>query len=261
MPDDKDDKYILARILMRAALPLAKVLIEDDPKKREKYRGFNKVVQFEVKDSPDLVTQLNFVDGIPEIKFERHEKPDINFVFKSPGQLNRFFAGKVAMPKIKGMFKIGVLLKVVPILLGLTLLLPTKLPKDEDTKRMKVKLLFYMLSSGLSQMNKAGDEEFVEFCKKMPDRIIQWSCLPDGPFAYLRIKHGKTKAGRGLYTRRRPFIDMQFNGVDAAILVLTNQVDLVQAIVNGDLYQEGSPEYGKDLGDFMFKIDGWIKEA
>ena len=63
MPD-KD--YILARIMLRAAVPLVKVLIEDDPKMREKYRGFNKIVQFEVKGSDDLVTQLKFEDGIPK---------------------------------------------------------------------------------------------------------------------------------------------------------------------------------------------------
>jgi hypothetical protein len=258
MPD-KD--YVLARIMLRAAVPLAKTLIEDDPKMREKYRGFNKVVQFEVKGSEDLVTQLKFEDGIPKPIFERDPNPDLAFIFKSAKQLNAFFGGKPALPKIKGLTKVGVLLKVVPLLLGLTLLLPTKIPKDPEKRRLKVKLLFYMLSSALSQMNKAGDEEFVEFTKKMPDRVIQWSCLPDGPFAYLRIKYGKTKAGRGVYTRRRPFIDMQFNGVDAAIQVLTNQVDLVQAIVDGKLNQEGSPEYGKDLGAFMLKIDAWMKEV
>lgn len=256
-----DEKYILARIMLRAAVPLAKVLVEDDPKMREKYRGFNAVVQFEVKDYDDLVTQLNFVDGIPEIKFERSENPDVNFIFKNPGQLNAFFGGKIAMPKIKGMTKLGILLKVVPLLLGLTILLPTKKPKDPAKKKMKVKLLFYMLSSALSQMNKAGDEDFCEFTKKMPDRVFQWTCVPDGPYAYLRIKHGKTKAGRGLYTRKRPFIDMQFQGVDKAIKVLTNEVDLLQAIRGGYLVQEGSPEYGMYLGNFMLKIDAWIKEA
>ncbi len=258
MPD-KD--YILARIMLRAAVPLAKVLVEDDPKMREKYRGFNKIAQFEVKGSDDLVTQLKFEDGIPKPIFERDPNPDVAFIFKSARQLNAFFAGKPAIPKIKGLTKIGILLKVVPLLLGLTLLLPNKLPKDPAKKRLKVKLLFYMLSSALSQMNKAGDEEFVEFTKKMPDRIIQWTCLPDGPYAYLRINRGKTKAGRGLYGRRRPFIDMQFNGIDNAIKVLTNQVDLLQAIREGYLVQEGSPEYGMYLGNFMLKIDAWIKET
>ena len=54
---------------------------------------------------------------------------------------------------------------------------------------------------------------------------------------------------------------MQFDGVDNAIKVLTNQVDLVQAIIEGYLVQEGSPEYGKDLGKFMLTIDSWIKES
>ncbi len=256
-----DDKYVLARIMLRAAIPLAKVLIEDDPKMRENYRGFNSVVQFEVKGSEDLVAVMNFVDGIPEFSFERHENPDVNFVFKNAGQLNKFFAGKIAMPKIKGMLKLGILLKVVPLLLGLTLLLPSKKPKDPAKRRLKVKLLFYMLSSALSQMNKAGDEEFKEFTEKMPDRVIQWTCLPDGPYAYLRIKRGKTKAGRGLYTRRKPFIDMQFKDVDCAIKVLTNEVDLIVAVKDGYLTQIGSPEYGAKLGSYMLKIDQWIRET
>jgi len=260
MPDDKD-KYVLARIMMRAALPLAKVLIEDDPKMKKKLEGFNAVVQFEVKGYDDLVTVMNFTDGVVDFAFTRHENPDVNFVFKDPGQLNKFFGGKVAMPVIKGMFKLGIVMKVVPLLLGLTLLLPTKKPKDPAKKYMKVKLLFYMLSSALSQMNKAGDEEFVEFCEKMPDRIIQWSCPPDGPYAYLRIKYGKSKAGRGLYTRKKPFIDMQFNGVDSAIKVLTNELDLVDAVRYGHLLQLGSPEYGAKLGSYMLKIDKWIQEA
>jgi hypothetical protein len=258
MPD-KD--YILARIMLRAAVPLVKVLIEDDPKMREKYRGFNAVVQFEVKGNDDLVTQLKFEDGIPKPIFERDPNPDLAFIFKDARQLNAFFGGKLAMPTIKGLTKLGIVLKVVPLLLGLTLLLPTKLPKDPKKKALKVKLLFYMLSSALSQMNKAGYEEFCEFTEKMPDRVVQWSCLPDGPYAYLRIKYGKTKAGRGLYTRRRPFIDMQFNGVDSAVKVLTTQVDLVKAIIDGDLVQEGSPEYGKDFGKFMLTIDAWMKEV
>ena len=258
-----DDKYVLSRIMLRAAIPLTRVLIEDDPKMREKYRGFDKVVQFGVKGSEDLVTVLNFVDGIPEFSFKRHDNPDVNFVFKSASHVNKFLGGKVTMlPKIEGFFsEFGTVMKVVPLLLGLTLLLPNKKPKDPVKRELKVKLLFYMLSSGLSQMNKAGDEEFNEFTEKMPDRVIQWTCLPDGPNAYIRIKRGKTKAGRGLYTRRKPFIDMQFESVDSAIKVLTNEVDLVDAVKEGYLSQIGSPEYGAKLGSYMLKIDQWIREA
>jgi len=54
---------------------------------------------------------------------------------------------------------------------------------------------------------------------------------------------------------------MQFNGVDSAIKVLTNELDLVDAVRYGHLMQVGSPEYGAKLGSYMLKIDKWIQEA
>ena len=52
--------------------------------------------------------------GFPRRSFERAENPDLAFIFKSAKQLNAFFAGKAAIPKIKGLTKIGLLMKVVP---------------------------------------------------------------------------------------------------------------------------------------------------
>ncbi len=144
MPD-KD--YILARIMLRAAVPLVKVLIEDDPKTREKYRGFNKIVQFEVKGNDDLVTQLKFEDGIPKTSFERAENPDLAFIFKSARQLNAFFAGKAAVPKIKGLTKIGLLLKVVPATAGSDVAAADEAPEGpgEEGPQGKAPLLYAQL--------------------------------------------------------------------------------------------------------------------
>ena len=72
--------------------------------------------------------------------------------------------------------------------------------------------------------------------------------------AYLRIKAGKSKAGRGTYTKRRPFVHMKFNGIEGAFPVVMNDVDMVTAIKKGYLTVEGSPEYGRDIGDFMVRI-------
>jgi hypothetical protein len=47
---------------------------------------------------------------------------------------------------------------------------------------------------------------------------------------------------------------MTFAGVDGALPVLTNQVDIVQAMKSGFVNNEGSPEYGAKIGDFMLKI-------
>ncbi|GFP35927.1 hypothetical protein HKBW3S43_01714, partial [Candidatus Hakubella thermalkaliphila] len=125
--------------------------------------------------------------------------------------------GKIALPRIKGALKNpGTLLSFLPLMLGLTLLLPNKLPNDPVRRALKVKLLLYFITVALSQLNRAGHEEMQRFTVNMPDRIFQWSVQPDGPAAYLRIHQGKTKAGKGIYPRRRPFVHMIFSSLDSA---------------------------------------------
>ena len=92
----------------------------------------------------------------------------------------------------------------------------------------------------------------------MPERVFQWKVEPEGPAAYLRVKRGKTKAGKGVYERRRPFISMVFSGTEAAYEVLTSKIDMVEAIKQNKLIVEGSPEYGKDLGNIMKKIEAMV---
>jgi len=257
-PNTTVDRDVLAaRILLRGALPLLKVVLEDDPVKAAKFQGVNAVVQFAVRDS-DLGSYLEWVDGRLEVQHKIHPNPTIAFRFATPAKLVAFLTGKVAVPRIRGWYRAGLLLKVVPLLLSLKILMPNVIPSDPALKALKVKLLLYMVTTALSQLNKGGEPEMVAFCAKSPDRIYQWSVLPDGPCAYLRVKGGKTKAGRGTYNRRMPFVHMKFKGIDGAFAVLTSQVDTVQAVKVGYLELEGSPEYAKEIGIFMKRIEGLI---
>lgn len=254
-----EDKRLLATMLMNAALPLTRVLAEDDPKLASKYTGWNRVVQFQVKDDPELACHLKFTDGKLDFVKGRHTDPEIDFVFKTPDHFVALLTGKPALPKIKGALKnAGTLLGFLPLMLGLTLLMPNKLPKDPAGKALKVKLLLYFISVALSVSNRAGYEEMQRFTQNMPDRIFQWSVQPDGPAAYLRACRGRTKAGKGLYTRRRAFVHMMFQSSEAAFLVLTGQIDNVEAMKLGYLVIDGSPEYGKEISVIMKKIEGMI---
>ncbi|MCX8065247.1 MAG: hypothetical protein N3G21_08765, partial [Candidatus Hydrogenedentes bacterium] len=58
----------------------------------------------------------------------------------------------------------------------------------------------------------------------------------------------------GIYTLRKPFVHMRFPNVESALPVISNSVDTVQAIAQGLVIVEGSPEYAGKLGDFMLKI-------
>jgi hypothetical protein len=133
-------------------------------------------------------------------------------------------------------------------------------PKAPAEKALKVKLLMYMVTNALSQLNKGGDEAFVKIVAKSPDRIFQWT-VQDGPAAFLRMKAGRTKAGRGTYERRRPFVHMMFPDMESAFDVLTQKVSTVDAVKQGKLKLEGSLEYGKEIGLHMQRVEALTTEG
>jgi len=127
-------------------------------------------------------------------------------------------------------------------------------PKTPEKAYLKVKMTLYMVSTALSQLNKSGDPDMSAWTSKQPERIYQWSVDGTDIACYLKMKAGNTKAGRGVYARRKPFVHMRFSSVDGALPVLANSVDTVSAIAQGFVVNEGSPEYGGRIGDFMMKI-------
>jgi hypothetical protein len=256
--NNAETDILATRIFLRAVMPLIKTVLEDDPKRAAKWKNTRAVIQFEVP-SLDIASHLAFEPGQEvQIAHERHPKPTIAFRFKSCGQLNAFFGGKLAFPKIKGLHHVGLLLRTVGLLFSLKILMPNALPADPGKRAHKVKMVLYMITTALSQLNKGGDKDMTHYTEKMPDRIFQWSVLPDGPAAYLRIKAGKTKAGRGLYQRKRPFVHMKFQSMDGAFAVLAEKKDIVQAMHDKDLVVDGSPEYAKTIGNFMLRIEGLV---
>ena len=147
------------------------------------------------------------------------------------------------------------MLRLLPFLLKLTILLPNKLPKAPTERALKVKLLLFMITNALSQLNKGGDPDMVKLTGKSPDRVYQWTVEGGGPAAYLRMKAGKTKAGRGTYERRRPFVHFIFPDMDGAFGVLTQQAALVDAVKEGWVKTEGSLEYSKEIGMLMQRTE------
>jgi len=253
-----EKELLAARIFLRAVLPVIKVLLEDDPVVKKKFQDVRAKIQFAAGPAQNQTGAfLVFDKGAFRVEQGLCSDPDITFSFKTIAKMNGFFAGKPVIPKIKGITKAGLLIKVFGLLLGLKILMPNSSPKDPEKRRLKVKMTFYMITTALSQYNKGGDPEMVRWTGKQPERIYQISVDRDIA-AYLRVKAGKTKAGRGVYTKRRPFVHMKFNGVDGAFPIVMNQVDMVSAVKKGYLSIEGSPEYGGNIGDFMVRIQNLI---
>jgi len=256
---DQTKELLASRLLLKAVLPVAKVVVQDVPAMNRTFTGVTATFQIQAKSEGEFIGagfqvtdgQFEWVDGIIV-------NPDIRFSFASPGAMNAFLTGGVALPKIKGLASPRLLFKFIRLLLSLTILLPHKRPTEPDKIRLKIKMIIYMITTALSQYNKAGDPDMAKWTGMQPDRIYQISCQPEGIAAYLRIKAGKSKAGRGYYKRKLPFVHMKLNTAENALPVFLNEVEFVEAISKGYVEVEGSPEYAAKMNDFMQRIQALI---
>ena len=256
------------KIFLNAALPLVKVIATDVPSLRKKFENAHAVIQVSCLD-PDVEggkVGMHFVVNSGEwlVHTCLTEDPHIELEFKSVEALNDFFKGNISLggiPKIKGLKYAGTLVSFVMVLLKMADLLgATEPPKDEETKELLVKCYFYLLSSGISQLNKMGHPEIKDWTTKSPDRVYAFA-VDNYPqvSAFIRIKAGKSRAGRGEYKRAMPFFTLRFNNLDSALGILMSIDDMLEATKAGRLVMDGGPEFGAQIGGFMLEIGALAK--
>jgi len=248
------NQELRARIFLRSALPLVKVVASERPLYRKILFKACGIVQFAAADSASGAW-VELGDGTIDVKQGIHPEPSLTLTFKTLKDMNDFFAGALKLPSVKGLFGLPGLVRVLPFLLKLKMLMPDAIPTEPDEKALKVRMLLYMVTNALSQLNKGGDEAMTKLVAKSPDRVFQWTVEGGGPAAYIRVKAGRSKAGRGTYERRRPFVHMIFKDIDGAFDVLTQKASTVGAIRDGLLRMEGAMEYGKELGVLMQRVE------
>ncbi|MFO7666116.1 MAG: hypothetical protein R6V76_05825, partial [Desulfobacterales bacterium] len=125
-----EKEILAARIFLRAVLPVIKVVLEDDPVMKKKFKDVRAKVQFSAgRDKNQTGAYLVFDKGQFRVEQGTCDDPDIIFVFKNIAGMNAFFAGKPVLPGIKGILKVGLLLKVFSLLMSLKILMPNARPK------------------------------------------------------------------------------------------------------------------------------------
>jgi hypothetical protein len=254
------------RIFLNAALPLVKVLAAEVPALTKAYAGKNGIIQISAVEDPEgpklVGTHFLVEDGALTVKLGPCEKkPDVELRFSSIPKLNAFFKNDLtALPKISGFFS-PLFMPALKTLLKLSALLGAKKPPaNEADKALLVKLYFFLLANGISQLNKAGEPLVHKWAAVSPDRVYAFRVIGrDEIAAYIRVKAGKTKASRGRYTRAMPFFCLAFRDLDAALGTLLQIDDLFEASCNGKIVMEGAPEFGSTLGDFMLTVAALAK--
>jgi hypothetical protein len=259
-----EQDIMTARLFFKAAFPVMKAPLNDDPKMKKLFSNEKAKVQFSANNGSEKIgCYLTFDNGNFTATEGICENPEITLHFSSVEKMNVMLTGGTVLPKIRGGLRnFRLLLKVLQLLMTLKLMMPNARPKDPQKQYLKVKMSLYMITTALSAFNKLGDSRMKEWTGKQPDRIYQFTVEPydeeKGIAAYLRVKAGRTKAGRGIYKRRRPFVHFRFNKVDGAMKVLLKDYEFVQAVEKKCVSIDGSPEYAAQLNDFMAVLQGMM---
>ncbi|MCL2446441.1 MAG: hypothetical protein FWD06_06725 [Oscillospiraceae bacterium] len=256
------------KIFLNAALPLVKVIATDVPSLAQKFKKAHCVFQVSAlcPQAPEgkVATHFTVNNGEWLVCADKVcTNAMVELEFSSVEKFVDFFKGNMmALPKIKGAMKhFGMFTAFMGVLMKMSGLLGAKEPpKDEETKVLLVKAFFYLLSSGISALNKNGHEEIKDWTSKSPDRVYSWAVNGHPEVsAYLRIKAGNSRAGRGEYKRAMPFFTLRFDSLDSALGILMATDDMMDATKAGRLIMDGAPEFGAQLGAFMLVVGGFAK--
>lgn len=259
--ENKDTLYT-ARIFLDCVLPLFKEVAMNTELK-QKFRGKSAIIQVAVNtESGKWGTHFVLSDGEMKTQLGPAASPDVELLFGDLNHFNAFFKNQTKkLPKMKGMFKFSIFIPTMQTLLKMAGLLSAKeAPKEEKTKQLLTKLYFYLLSSGISKLNKLGHPDVSKWAKTSPDRVYAWA-VDDHPdlAAFIRVKAGNTKSSRGQYQRSKPFFTMRFADVDSALAILLQTGDLLALTAEQKLIMEGAPEFGAKIGDFMMLVGSYAQ--
>lgn len=260
---EKDTLYA-NQLFFYAVLPVLKTIVEGSSLKK-KWKNKNAVHQvacytLENPNDPKEKEAIHFLieDGTWSVqRGEYSGTPNSELLFRSREHMNNFFKNKI-FPLPKG------LLAHFPFLQALlkmsSLLGATKPPKKELDQVLLVQCLFYLLTAGISTLNKLDHPQVKAWTQNSPDRVYLLT-LPsyENVCAFIRIKAGKSRSGRGEYKRSLPFFTMSFDSPRSALGILLEIDDMIESTVEGKLVMIGGPEFGAQFGDLMLMIGSLIK--
>lgn len=283
---------LAAKLFFGAAFPAMRVPLEENPKFVKKFEKLNFVVEFKAEDEENpLATHMVFLDeeqanqlaegkrfkvynGVYEGAFGELKVVKLHFssikgllgVFKGNSPLDML---GIVPSVFKNIFK-GEFWAFLGLMLELMKMMPDFTPEADKPfeQYMKVKMSLYMITTAMSKANMAGYEPMKKWTEKQTDRIYQFRVGPtivDGKEifpeigAYLRVKYGKSKAGRGVYKRKSPFVLFDFPNPEGCMAILTNKYPFVESVAKGCVtIVGGGDSYAVLFNDRMSDIQNML---
>lgn len=262
----KTDAFYSSRLFLYSVLPLLKTIISEKENLNKSFSKISGILQISASDETSETGKIGmhfqFDKGSIVVNKTITEVPDVELQFKDVFHLNKFFKGKTKkLPKIRGFRTLGFLISSLKALTTMSSLLSAKdIPENEDERKLLTKLYFYLLSSGISQLNKCGHPHVCKWTGRSPDRVYAWRVKDyDDVSAFIRLKAGKSKSSRGIYKRSKPFFTMYFDSFQSALGILLEKDNLIESTSTGKLNMLGAPEFGAQLGEFMLLVGSYVK--
>jgi hypothetical protein len=233
-----DRSHILANLHLHAVLPRLEELVKLDEEAQSIAKEMKLKVRFKVRKGPSEMVEIS--EGRVRSSSDPKAKADLGLFFASCDQLNNLFMEKRAIPvPYRGLTQLPQMRRFSKLTEILTRYLKPA-ETDLEDPGFKKKHVEMALMTGL-----AGAAEVARYDRKMehvvdqlPWGTLQFSVLPDGPYAFAIVDEEKTiSVGNGRVAE--PTANLDIDGVDMAAGVLAGTVDTFAALGREDVRASG----------------------
>jgi hypothetical protein len=249
--------YIRANLHLHAVLPRLEELVKLDDEARAIAAQMKLKLRFKVRKGPSVVVEIE--DGVVRASSDPQTKADLGLFFSSCDQLNNLFMDKRAIPlPYKGLTQLRQMGRFSKLTGILTRYLK---PNEADLKDpvFKKKHVEMALMAGLAGAAEVAryDRKMEKVVDRLPWGTVQFSVLPDGPYAFATVDKDKTiSVGNG--TVADPTANLDINGVDMAAGVLAGTVDTFAAVGREDLRATGLLSLIDELNALLGRVGSFL---
>jgi hypothetical protein len=252
-----DRSFILANLHLHAVLPRLEELVKLDEEARSIAEQMKLKVRFKVRKGPSEVVEIS--DGVVRTNSDPEAKADLGLFFVNCDQLNNLFMDKRAIPiPYKGLTQLrqmGRFSKLTGILTRYMKPAEADL-KDPGFKKKHVEMTLMAGLAGAAELAK-HDRKMEKVVDRLPWGTVQFSVLPDGPYAFASVGEDKTiSVGNG--TVADPTANLDIEGMDMAVGVLAGTVDTFAAVGREDLRAAGLLSLIDELNALLDRVGHFL---
>ncbi len=229
---------ILANLHLHAVLPRLEELVKLDDEAQSIAKEMKLSVRFRVRKGPSRIVKI--ADGGVWTSSDPKAKADLGLFFASCDQLNNLFMEKRAIPvPYRGLTQLRQMKRFSRLTEILTRYLKPSESDLEDPgfKKKHVEMALMAGLAGAAEVAKY-DSRMEHVVDQLPWGTLQFSVLPDGPYAFASVDKEKAIfVGNGRVSE--PAANLDIDGVDMAVGVLGGTVDTFAALGREDVRASG----------------------